>query len=463
MAALLRRVALIIPHTNCLTISPPMQLGYLASSFMKEGWEIRIYDFTVPGANTSTFMHEIVDWMPGMIGISAKTIEFESAKKLVRDFKSLMPETRIVLGGVHPTALPEDTLRESGADFVVRGEGEITAVRLGDLITGDISSPAEVRGIGYLSNGDVHLTEPQDLIQDLDSVPFPAWELIPPARYSLYPWQIFKRRDVVAPVLTSRGCPYSCTFCATKKVHGKKVRPRSPLNVVSEMELLVRDFSVGEFHIMDDNFTVIREHAARVCEEITKKDLGIIWKTPNGIHVDTVDEELIVLMKESGCYQIGFGIESGSREILRRCKKKLDLSLVGSKIAIAKKHGIEVYGFFILGLPGETMETVEETLSFMRRGFDHVNVAFCIPYPGSEIFSDLYAKGEPIKDWNRFIHYNPFPLSSLTEKELKSYMRKAILGFYINPVRGFRLLRKLRLSQVGYVFSLIRKYLHLGR
>jgi len=453
------RAAFVVPHTDSLTVSPPTHLGYLASMLENDGWEAAVFDFTLPGANGGA--EEILKWEPAFVGVSAKTVEFESAKQIIAGIKAAKPGMPVVLGGIHPTALPAACLEESEADIVVRGEGEMTIVELARYVAGggDLS---EIDGIAYGDNGEVVLSPDREYISDLDSIPFPDWSLMPPEKYSVFPWQLFKKRNIVATILTSRGCPHSCTFCASR-IHGKKIRTRSAGNVVDEMEMLVEEFSVDEFQIMDDNFTFNKGHAKAVCEEMISRKLDVVWKTPNGVRCDRIDDELVAIMKESGCYQLGFGIESGSEEILRNCKKNLDLSIVEEKVRMVRKHGIEVYGFFILGLPGETKETMEQTIKFMKKGFDHVNVSFCIPYPGSEIFGESRRGENKITDWSTYIHYRPFPVTGFTEEELKGYIRKAILGFYARPRNALGLAAKLSRTPVKYVVNLVLKYIMPAR
>lgn len=452
------RVALIMPPTGGLTISPPIHLGYISSALKKEcGADARIFDLCAPGADAARVMDEIVSWRPGIIGVTAKTVEFPSAVALIVALRKRIPERVVIIGGAHPTALPEKALSESGADFAVVGEGERTTVELWRALTAG-ADPAGVAGIAYVKDGATALAPPRAAISDLSSIEFPDWRQTPPEKYSLYPWQMTRRAKIVAPVMTSRGCPYSCSFCASI-VHGKKMRLRSAGNVCDEMELLKSEYGVGEIHVSDDNFTMVREHAVGVCEEMIRRNLNLLWKTPNGVRVDSLDDELLSLMKRAGCYQLGFAVESANEGVLEKCGKKLDLSIVREKLQSARRMGFETYGFFILGMPGETRSTALESIAFSRSGFDFVNFSFCIPYPGSRLYAEMSAEERLDERWEKYIHYNPFPTSGLSSKELKSLMRTAIIGFYMNPARIIKLLRGLRPSQLKYALNLAAKYL----
>jgi anaerobic magnesium-protoporphyrin IX monomethyl ester cyclase len=456
------RCALISPPSDSLTQAPPVQLGYLASVLLENGYDTRIFDFKRIDLNKGKLFADLIAFKPDLVGISVITIEMPGTKRLVENIRKHLPYAKIVLGGVHPTVLPDETLTETAADFIIRGEGEKIIVNLADTLFYSDQKLDDVRGITFYEGGKIKSNPDESLIEDLDSIPYPAWEMIPPVFYSTYSMQLYKRRPVVATILTSRGCPFGCSFCASR-VHGKKIRYRSPANVVSEMEMLVRMYSVGEFMFLDDNFTMNKEHVLQICEEIIRRNLGIVWKMPQGMRADTVDEELIRYFKRAGCYEVGFGIESGNQKILNRAKKRLDLSIVQRSIALIKKYDIEVYGFFILGLPGENHETIMETIRFMRIGFDHISVSYCIPYPGSDIYNE-YIKKNARPDWSMFAHHHIFTgISELSEQDLKKYMRKAILSFYLHPRRAFLLLRKMKSIPLKHTFRLMLNYLWHGK
>lgn len=456
------RCALIAPPSDSLTQAPPVQLGYLASVLLENGYDAHIFDFKRLDLNKEQLFVDLIAFKPDLIGISVITIEMPGAKRLVEDIRKHLPYAKIVLGGVHPTVLPDETLAEAGVDVIVRGEGEKIIVNLAHALFSSDQRLDNVRGITYYEGARIKSNPDESLIEDLDSLPYPAWDMIPPVSYSTYAMQLYKRRPVVATILTSRGCPFGCSFCASR-VHGKKIRYRSPANVVSEMEMLVRKYSVGEFMFLDDNFTMNKEHALQICEEIIRRDLGIVWKMPQGIRVDTIDEELIRYFKMAGCYEIGLGIESGNQEILNNVKKKLDLSIVQRSIALIKKFDIDVYGFFILGLPGENRETIMETIRFMRIGFDHISVSFCIPYPGSDIYNE-YIKKNTRPDWSMFAHQHIFTgISNLSPRDLKQYMKRAILSFYLHPRRAFLLFRKMKSIPLKYTLRLILNYFWQGK
>ncbi|MHB1465171.1 MAG: B12-binding domain-containing radical SAM protein, partial [Thermoleophilia bacterium] len=297
--------------------------------------------------------------------------------------------------------------------------------------------------------------------QDLDALPFPAWDLIDPRTYPDLPHLLLHQKFPVAPVMTSRGCPFDCNFCASTTLWGRGWRTRSSGNVVDEIELLVRDYQVKEIHFEDDNFTLKASHAAAVCEEIIRRQLDIVWCTPNGVRVDSLSEDLVRLMKRSGCYGLAFGIESGSQAVLDRNKKKLDLGKVAAKVKMVKRHGIEAHGFFIVGLPGETVDTIRETIDFARRvPFDRANFALLSPLPGSDIFQKYVldrGNGQKI-DYSAFNYFTPFPLGELDAAMLNKWQRRAVYSFYLRPRPLLNLARHTRPGQLKEIFRALIHY-----
>ena len=226
-----------------------------------------------------------------------------------------------------------------------------------------------------------------------------------PSTYSTAPHGTIVKDFPVAPVLSSRGCPYNCDYCAVNSIWKRKYRTRSIENIVDEIELLIKRYGVKEIHFEDDNLTLNRQRVIELCDEIKRRNLKFSWACPNGIRIDTLDEKLLKRMKESGCYSISFGIESGSQKVLDDVHKRLDLKIVPGVVRTARKVGIETKGFFIVGFPTDTEETIRQTVEFAKSlPLDVAAFFVCMPLPGSKLFEDwlrkVKLKAEEV-DWNQ--------------------------------------------------------------
>lgn len=273
---------------------------------------------------------------------------------------------------------------------------------------------------------------------DVNSIPIPDWDAINLDDYQKRPWQLVRKGRRVATVFTTRGCPFECAYCANPSFMGRKLRKRDPEKVVDEIQMLNTKYGVDEIHIGDDIFNADLENAKQILREIIRRRIKIFWKTPDGIHLEIFDDEFLRLMVESGAYQVGFGIESGCPEILKGVKRKADLDKVADFVAAFKRAGLSTFGFFVLGLPNETPETIERTIRFAcSLPLDHVHVSLCVPYPGSLLFSELDSRGLLHHRWGEYKHYNPFPVSAMSPKQLKASLRRFYVRFYSRPSRAW--------------------------
>ncbi len=446
-----KRVALVYPHHDARMVAPPLGLGYLAGSLLDAGHDVEIIDCMKDKIRNERLGSIMSEKNPDIVGITAMTSFYPAvigACKIVR----ASCKAKIILGGPHPTALPELTLRETGAAAVIVGEGERTMVELAGS-----RDWKRVRGIAYIRDGKLAKTGPRPLA-DLDELPWPAWDLIPPDRYPKAPHGIIFRRFPTAPIMTSRGCPYDCSFCASNCIWHQKFRRRDPKDVVDEMEYLVKKFGVKEIHIEDDNFTLVKAHAMKVCEGMLEKKLDVSWTCPNGVRADALDLELLELMKKSGCYLLAFGIESGSEAMLKRHSKGINKERIRSAIGMCRKVGIETLGFFILGLPGETKETIEETIAFAKETeLDRAHFGIFTPMPGSRLWEET--KDEVKRDWGRFnfsevIYHSQ---SGLSGAELTRAQKRAFREFYMRPRQLLGMAKYFRPSQLGLLLGKLKR------
>jgi magnesium-protoporphyrin IX monomethyl ester (oxidative) cyclase len=391
---------------------------------------------------------EIERFQPDVVGVSCLwTADYPNARKISQIVKEI-DDIPVIFGGAHTTALPEEVLSNNTVDYVVIGEGELTLPRLLKCL-GSEDGLSEIGGMGYKVNGSININPIKEYVNNLDALPFPARELFPMQKYlsskNVHNW-VYKRQPQ-AQMITSRGCPLSCTFCTIHSIWGKKVRFRSPGNVVDEIEMLVKEYGVQEIHFEDDNISINPERMKKICEEIIKRKLDITWTAPNGMYVHSLSRDLLKTMKESGCYRVSIGIENGNQEFLKKVlNKALNLNKVKSVVRHLRDLGIESTGFFILGIPGETKSTMKQTIA-LAKGLDLDDAIFSIysPYPGTKLYDLAVSKGYvmPNMDFARFKNkYSTLNTEFLSSKEVIHYRNKALAEFQISkishhPIRYF--------------------------
>lgn len=342
-------------------------------------------------------------WKPDLAVI---TVPFSGWSPAAFETASLVKEVdkKIVtaLIGLHPSARPLECLANSNVDFVVIGEPEITVLELANALEkGDKTMLREVKGIASNENGKTVRTPTRPVIEDLDSLPFPARHLLPMDAF----FEAAKKRPISGNLkkpsirmLTSRGCGHNCIFCSNYIVMGRKWRARSPENVVNEIEQIVRTYGVKQVDFLDDNISSDRKRMERICDLIKERKLKIEWCTPNGVRADCLDEELLAKMKASGCKRILIAPESGVQRVVDEVmRKKQDLKKVENAVAAARKVGIEVGCFFILGFPGETKEDIKATIAFAHKlrklGADRFYFSYATPLYGTELYEQAKQGG----------------------------------------------------------------------
>jgi radical SAM superfamily enzyme YgiQ (UPF0313 family) len=442
------KITLLRPNYHSHLVTPPLGLGYLSSYLKGRGCDINIID----GLNLNYSIGKIINQCKGsdIIGINCLSAYFLEVVELTKQLKKL--GYTIVIGGAHASALPELTLKETQADYIVIGEGELSFFQLVDAIENDLP----VDGImGIATRRNIGTIQKSPLIENLDSLPYPDWKQINPATYKKAPHGGLVKSFPVAPIISTRGCPFECTFCSSPFLWGRTIRFRSPENVVGEIEYLIDEFKVREIHFEDDNLTLKREHIEGICNIILKRNIKINWATPNGVRADTLDWGLLRLMKESGCYSLAFGIESGNQEILNRIKKKTNLKTIERTVRLAKKLGIVTQGFFIFGLPGETEKTIQETIDFAKRlPLDKAQFLILDILPGSELWDGL-RRGQVV-NWNYKSYQEvTWVPEGLDGPRLRRSVRYAFRSFFFRPRQMLFLLKYFKLGQTPFIIKRI--------
>ncbi len=438
-------------------------LGYLAGSLIHAGYrDTDIFDGAVEDETLDARLtREHFD----IVGISAPTPLIYEAWTAAETAKRHGAVT--ILGGPHLTLMPEESVRHQEVDFVARGEAEETIVEFVQAIEacgGAVLPEArqerfgQIKGLSYRIEGDKVWHNPdRALAQDLDAIPFPAYQLFKIERYTnLQPLTDgLDRHARTYTILTSRGCPYKCTYCS-KPITGNTWRPRSVENVATEWRMLVEDFHAKEIGITDDIWNLDLKRAKALCRALIDARLNRVpWITIHGMKVNHTDAELFQLMKQAGCKRVGFGVENGDEYILKNViKKSQTMEQVRAAFRNARAAGLETMGFFIFGMPYETEETMEKTIRFaVELDPDLANFMIAAPYPGTEMWSLLQREGKIYaKDWGELaIHsdHAHFEIGALQPELVEKKWHEAYRRFYFRPRRLARLaVRLARPSQV---------------
>ena len=415
----------------------PLGLAYLGAVGQKAGHEVNVIDCQAERLTYDTFRQRISQVNPDIIGVTATTLLYKSAMQLINIAKEVHPRAITMLGGSHGTFWDENALKEyPSLDIVVRREGELTFTELLDRFENK-SSFADSLGITFRQkDGTIIRTEDRPLIQDLDSLPFPAHDLLP--------LDALKRMGkVLFPLITSRGCVYWCDFCSTVRMFGRGYRMRSPKNVVDEMQLIHDKYDINQVTFYDDAFTVNRSRVLKICEELHARKLGMIWDC--GTRVDMVDRELLKTMRDAGCIAVWLGVESGSEAILGAMNKKIKLDQTRLAYKTAHDVGLMTIANVVLGFPGETEQTARETIRFVKElNPDDVGFYVATPYPGTPMYDQVKKNGWlRVTDFDKYDTAGPtFETPSLSMEKLTEIRYKAYQQFYLRPGYVFKMMRK---------------------
>jgi anaerobic magnesium-protoporphyrin IX monomethyl ester cyclase len=409
----------------------PLGLYYLAAYIRERRHDVQVVDAEALCWSSEQILEAIKKFAPDVVGISATTVAFNRARAVAAAIRSRYPNIINVIGGPHPTAAAADVLRHPEFDYAVLGEGEESFALLLETLSmgGDARSLA---GVACRNGQTITVNPRRSYIADIDALPFPAYDLI--SDFSLYnPPPMNYKQLPVANIITSRGCPNQCTFCGHSSF-GRSLRQRSPENIAAEIIHLCRHYQIREIAFVDDTFTINPDRILKLFMILDKEGISFPWTCMS--RVNTVDESILRFMKDHGCWHISFGIESGNEDILKQIKKNISLNSVRQAIKLCNFLGILTKGFFIVGHPGETIETIEETVSFaLELPLDDVVVTLNTPLPGTEQYGTAAAFGNLREgDWSQYNMWNPvFIPRGLTEETLLAKHRAFYRRFYLRP------------------------------
>ena len=453
------RVALINPKFRLpidTRTSPHLALAYLGAVSERRGDEVRVYDADVEDQPLAEFLRE---FRPHLVGITTNTPQAKQAWRTAAAIKQEL-DVPIVLGGPHVSVTSEDldfeSLRQPPVDMVVRGEGEGPWIEISNrvdsflrdqpefsaraLMAPDLDLFRDVKSLSYKSSdGQLHRNPEGPVIADLDSLPWPAYHLFKMDRYTnLQPATDAIPGERSFSILTSRGCPYRCTFCS-QSIMPIKWRARSPENVLAEWRHLVKDLGALEIGVLDDSANIRRNRLYQLADDLIANRLNHVpWIFVNGIRANLADLELLTRLKQAGLKRTAFGVETGDEQMIIKIDKHVDHNTIRQAFKNAKAVGIETIGFFIIGLPGDTRETMQKTIDFAIELDPMIaNFSMMTPYPGTIVYEQVKQSGRfLVKDWDDYVFFDQkarYEMGDLTAELMEEMYRKAYRQFYWRP------------------------------
>lgn len=422
----------------------PLGIGYIAAYLRRHGHDVAIFS----GGMGEEFRTALEAAQPDWVGFSAMTSSFPNAVRMAQTVKECS-NAKTIIGGQHVSSVGPETLQQFPCfDFMVIGEGEETALELTKKFETKDTNYSDILGIAYRTPLQIVKTPPRGLLQDLDSYPAPARDLVDLSLFGTHNYLQFGKR-LTASLVTTRGCPWHCTYCSSHVTMGRKYREHSAEYVGEDIERMVKDFGITNFIFWDDVFTASRKRIHTVCEEFIKRGLGdkITWWCLS--RVDRLDEDSAKAMKRAGCQMISFGVESGNQETLDRMKKLASLDGAIEAVALCKKVGIRTQATFILGFPWETPRMMQDTIDFAKRLSPQIAIFFPLtPYPGTDLWDIVTEEVKPksVEEWSKFVMTTLNPRSyvkGITTPELKKTIRRAHMEFYLRPSQIWNMTRRM--------------------
>lgn len=442
---------------------PQVALGYLSAALKSAGFnDVVIKDALLEKMGPEAVAKAVCDLAPDLVGIRVWSHQLAVAHEYVLRIRAVLPNTRFVIGGPHPTVAPdsmyEDFFQSSTpVDYAFAGEAEEGFPLLVKHIFEAPSDLSSIPGLLWQENGCLR-RNPLSNVQELDrfTVDWDALDLPRYHRFGERTTSYDHGRARNAFLFMTRGCPYPCTYCAAGITNGKKIRSHSPERILDDIEYLYQRYGVRHFNLMDDNFTFYRETVLGFCDEFEKRRQrlpGVTFHNPNGVRVDRLDDEMLARMRACGWQWLHIGIESASKTTLKRMKKRLDLELANRNIRAIRRHGLKCWGFFMLGFAGESRAEIEETINWAVRSELHAaNFSIFSPIPGTEIYRELVRENQIPANYMMSGYMSPKQAvfaKDLTAEELLAYQRKALIRFYRRPDRAIHLLRGMNLKTVA--------------
>jgi len=446
-----------------MIVGIPIGLVYVAPIAEQRGHHVEILDLALESDPVRVLSGKLQERSWDVVGLSCMTAEFEGAELVARQVKEFNPDIQIIFGGQHPTMVMEEVLAQPYCDFLCMGEGEETFGHFLDVSSsgGDM---AEVLGLGWKDGaGETRKNAPRPAIEDVDSIPFPAYHLLDLDRYvEAESARYTAKYDRSIQIFSSRGCPWHCTYC--HDLFGKQFRPRSPENVLAEIKMLYEDYNIQEFMVEDDIFNFDMDRAKKICDLIVEEGLEIGLQFGNGVRLERLDEELMEKLAAAGTHHLCIAIESASPRIQSLTRKNLKLHMVNDVVGWAKKYKIHILGFFMMGFPTETVEEMNMTIRFAcQTDLDEALFSIAIPYAGTELSKQVLESGSYDPGYTPDLLHEVLRIETpeFNFKTLKRLQRKAYMKFFLTRFRFVKMLPKLLdvRSSKRYIKAIERHFL----
>jgi len=458
---------------------PPIGLGYIAAMLEQRQIKVEIYDMlgegwnkemqyaqdiVIVGSSTEDLIDRIYRFEPDLVGISNQfTYQKGIVDALFSAVKSEFPQVVTVIGGASPTVIPEITMGNKAIDYAILSEGEYRMIHLVDYLEGR-KSPEEIDGLVYRKGDKLIVNPVLSFIQNLDNIPFPA--------HHLFNWDVYfnintshgtRKTDRYCPIVSSRGCTVGCVFCCVERIWGRKHRVRNVNNVIQELKTIKDKYGIKEVMFEDDNLTLNMKRAGEMFGAMAQEKLNLIWDTPNGVSPFALSNELLDKMKASGCVQVNLAVESGNQNVLKNIMSKpVKLSTVKSLVNHCRKIDLPVSAFLIVGMPGETIEQMWDSIRFVKKlGIYHPHISVATPYPGTDLYDICKEKGYLKPDFSYddlFIRSFSITTPQWDSEQLQKFLAKAEKYLHTEERKNLS-----GMDKVDYIFSKIQRVKKLSQ
>lgn len=462
-------------------IEPPLWAALLAAYVRREGFSVGVIDVEAENLNPDQAAAKAASLTPELAAfvvtgnnLSASTWHMTGTREYITALKQRSPQTKTLLWGLHPSALPERTLHEEGTDFICQGEGFVTLTELLELLkSGDRPDGKDIPGLWYFENGRVNANPRAELINDLDDLPSPAWDLLPMEKYRAHNWHCMHDltgRRPYGVLYTSLGCPFDCSFCSLKALFGKPgVRFRSPQKVIEDIDVLVRDHGIRNIKVLDECFVLKQSHVLAICDLIIERGYDLnMWAYAR---VNTVNEKLLARLKQAGVNWLCYGIESADSSVLDGVEKHgFDINDTRRTIRMTRDAGINILANFMFGLPDDNEETMRKTLDLAKElNCEYTNFSATKAYPGSDLYGQALSDGVKLPEtWRGYSEFSedclPLPTKYLSGEDVLRFRDDAWTEFHSNPQYLEMISEKFSSSAADHIRNVLscklpRKYL----